>query len=135
MRPQIGYDAGMRSPHVLISGASIAGPMGTSLALVGAYVLAGELTARDDHREAFARFEATMRPYVDRAQKLPPGTPRLAFPRTRTGVTGLRTALRVAASPVAQHLGGLSGRFLSPPADEIDLPRYRSVITGPRIEV
>ena len=108
--------------------------MGTSLALVGAYVLAGELTARDDHREAFARFEATMRPYVDKAQKLPPGTPRIAFPRTRTGVTGLRTALRVAASPVVQRLGGLSGRFFSPPADEIDLPPYRSVITGPRIE-
>ena len=124
MRPQIGYDAGMRSPHVLISGASIAGPMGTSLALVGAYVLAGELTARDDHREAFARFEATMRPYVDRAQKPPPVTPRIAFPRTRTGVTGLRTALRVAASPVGQRLGGLSGRFFSPPAGEIDLPRY-----------
>ena len=108
--------------------------MGTSLALVGAYVLGGELTTRDDHREAFARFEAAMRPYVDRAQKLPPGTPRLAFPRTRTGVTGPRTALRVAASPVAQRLGGLSGRFFSPPADEIDLPRYHSVITRPRIE-
>jgi len=61
--------------------------MGTSLALVGAYVLGGELTARD------------------RPVDVGPGTPRLAFPRTR-----------------------------NPPADEIDLPRYRSVITGPRIE-
>ena len=100
--------------------------MGTSLALVGAYVLAGELTTRDDHREAFARFEATMRPYVDRAQKLPPGTPRLAFPRTRTGVTLLRSALRAAASPVGRRVTGLSGLF-SPPADEIDLPRYASL--------
>ena len=97
--------------------------MGTSLSLVGAYVLAGELTARDDHREAFARFEATMRPDVDRAQKLPPGTPRLAFPRTRTGVTLLRSALRAAASPVGRRVTGLSGLF-SPPADEIDLPHH-----------
>ena len=87
--------------------------MGTSLALVGAYVLAGELTTRDDHREAFARFEATMRPYVDRAQKLPPGTPRLAFPRTRTGVTVLRSALRVGGA--ARSAGGSRGcRACSP---------------------
>jgi 2-polyprenyl-6-methoxyphenol hydroxylase-like FAD-dependent oxidoreductase len=48
--------------------------LGTSLALVGAYVLAGELAAAGgDHRVAFARYERLMRPYVDQAQRLPPG--------------------------------------------------------------
>lgn len=37
--------------------------MGTSLALVGAYVLAGELARHDgDHTRAFAAYERRMRP-------------------------------------------------------------------------
>ncbi|MEV7186596.1 FAD-dependent monooxygenase [Kitasatospora sp. NPDC093102] len=48
--------------------------LGTSLALVGAYLLAGELAAAaGDFRTAFARYEELMRPYVTRAQELPPG--------------------------------------------------------------
>ncbi|WP_457032195.1 FAD-dependent monooxygenase [Kitasatospora sp. P5_F3] len=48
--------------------------LGTSLALVGAYVLAGELgAAGGDHRVAFARYDRVLRPYVTRAQQLPPG--------------------------------------------------------------
>ncbi len=48
--------------------------MGTSLALVGAYVLAGELAAvGGDHRSALPNYERVMRPYVSRAQQLPPG--------------------------------------------------------------
>lgn len=98
--------------------------MGTSLALVGAYVLGGELGTRRDHRAAFAAYEATMRPYVDRAQQLPPGTPQLAHPRTRAGVGVLRAAVRIAGSTPVQRLGGLTGTLFAPPADKIDLPRY-----------
>jgi 2-polyprenyl-6-methoxyphenol hydroxylase-like FAD-dependent oxidoreductase len=44
---------------------------GTSLALVGAYVLANELKrARDDFETAFAAYEARMRPYVELNQAL-----------------------------------------------------------------
>jgi 2-polyprenyl-6-methoxyphenol hydroxylase-like FAD-dependent oxidoreductase len=44
---------------------------GTSLALVGAYVLARELTsAPEDHAAAFARCEARMRPYVRKNQDM-----------------------------------------------------------------
>ncbi|WP_459117323.1 hypothetical protein [Sphaerisporangium rhizosphaerae] len=44
---------------------------GTSLALVGAYVLAAELAAADgDHRRAFARYERRMRPFAERNQAL-----------------------------------------------------------------
>jgi len=52
--------------------------MGTSLALVGAYVLAGELgsaEALDAQRihAALQRYEAVMRPYIKRCQDLPNG--------------------------------------------------------------
>jgi 2-polyprenyl-6-methoxyphenol hydroxylase-like FAD-dependent oxidoreductase len=52
--------------------------MGTSLALVGAYVLAGELGAAESLgaeriRAALQRYEAVMRPYIDRCQDLPNG--------------------------------------------------------------
>jgi 2-polyprenyl-6-methoxyphenol hydroxylase-like FAD-dependent oxidoreductase len=73
--------------------------MSTSLAITGAYLPAGELAAAPDHRAAFDRYEAVMRPYVDKAQQLPPGVPRLAQPRTRAGLAVLNTALKVAASP------------------------------------
>lgn len=65
-------------------GSSSSGPRArwASLALTGAYVLAGELARNTDHEEAFAAYEAIMRPYVRQAQQLPPGTPRLANPRT-----------------------------------------------------
>jgi 2-polyprenyl-6-methoxyphenol hydroxylase-like FAD-dependent oxidoreductase len=46
--------------------------LGTSLALVGAYVLAGELAAAD-LPTALRRYEQVLRPYVGTAQKLPPG--------------------------------------------------------------
>ncbi|MCX4506178.1 FAD-dependent monooxygenase [Streptomyces anulatus] len=64
--------------------------MGTSLALAGAYVLAGELAHHAHHGDAFTRYERVLRPYVTRAQhsrarrlRRPPGRrhPR-APPRT-----------------------------------------------------
>jgi 2-polyprenyl-6-methoxyphenol hydroxylase-like FAD-dependent oxidoreductase len=52
--------------------------MGTSLALVGAYVLAGELGPADSLdaqriQAALQRYEVVMRPYIDRCQDLPNG--------------------------------------------------------------
>lgn len=48
--------------------------LGTSLALVGAYVLATELTsAGDDPASAFRSYQHRMQSYVAQAQKLPPG--------------------------------------------------------------
>ncbi|MEV0460550.1 FAD-dependent monooxygenase [Catellatospora methionotrophica] len=95
--------------------------MGTSLALVGAYVLAGELAAHAAHRDAFGAYERIMRPYVAQAQRLPPFTPRIAHPRSRLGIGLLNTLLATAANPVVQRV---ARRFTSPPADRIDLPDY-----------
>jgi 2-polyprenyl-6-methoxyphenol hydroxylase-like FAD-dependent oxidoreductase len=66
--------------------------LGTSLALVGAYVLAGELAAAGgEHRRAFARYEQVMRPYVAAGQQLPPGGVRGYAPASRLAI-GLQTA-------------------------------------------
>jgi len=97
--------------------------MGTSLSLVGAYVLACELASTDDHRSAFAGFEEKMRPYVAGAQDLPPGAPGLAYPRTRAGVTTLRTVARIAGSRPAQRLA-LADRLASTSADDFTLPDF-----------
>jgi 2-polyprenyl-6-methoxyphenol hydroxylase-like FAD-dependent oxidoreductase len=57
--------------------------MGTSIAMVGAYVLAGELKAAgNDHGAAFAAYQAIMRPFVQEAQKLA-GSASWFIPRTR----------------------------------------------------
>jgi 2-polyprenyl-6-methoxyphenol hydroxylase-like FAD-dependent oxidoreductase len=57
--------------------------MGTGLAVVGAYVLAGELaTAGGDHAAAFVRYESAMRSYVERCQKLA-GSAALMVPSSR----------------------------------------------------
>ncbi|WP_255469397.1 FAD-dependent monooxygenase [Mycolicibacterium sp. P1-18] len=97
--------------------------MGTSLALAGAYLLAGALGATDDHAEAFASYERYARPFVDEAQKLPPGVPRIANPTSRLGVRLLRTATRVAASAPAR---ALTSRLTSSSADRARvLPDFR----------
>lgn len=97
--------------------------MGSSLALVGAYVLAGELARHTDHRAAFAAYEQRMRPYVARAQKLPPGVPWIAHPKSRRGIAVLHGVLRLASSPLLRHRVALIG---ASPADKIELPEYAS---------
>lgn len=44
--------------------------LGTSQALIGAYVLAGELAATAGHESAFAGYEQQMRPYVAETQRI-----------------------------------------------------------------
>lgn len=96
--------------------------MGTTLALVGAYVLAGELASHADHRDALRAYERIMRPYVEQAQQLPPGAPRIANPKTRAGIALLHAALRVGSSRV---VGVIGAKFSSPSEDDdIELPDY-----------
>lgn len=69
--------------------------MGTTLALTGAYNLAGALTPliqapRGDKsplvEECFEQYETAMRPTVQRAQKLVPGAPYIFAPETAWGI-------------------------------------------------
>jgi 2-polyprenyl-6-methoxyphenol hydroxylase-like FAD-dependent oxidoreductase len=68
--------------------------LGTTMAIVGAYVLAGCLvTHENDLPRALEQYEADMRPFVESAQKLPPGVPAVATPHSEWGVWVLRTVL------------------------------------------
>jgi 2-polyprenyl-6-methoxyphenol hydroxylase-like FAD-dependent oxidoreductase len=85
---QIHMDSWSNGRAVLVGDAAYcASPMsgqGTSLALVGAYVLAGELgAAAGDHRTALARYEQRMRGYVERNQKSATRNAMGFVPRTR----------------------------------------------------
>ena len=67
--------------------ASVASGQGTSLALVGAYVLAGELAAAGgDHVAGFANYEAALRDFVAANQKLGPANIKRMVLSSRAGV-------------------------------------------------
>ncbi len=101
--------------------------MGASLALIGAYLLAGELAADPDHVNAFAEYEKRMRPIVGDAQKLPPGVPGIANPTSRLGVWIFRTAVRLAGSRPGR---AITGRLVSSSEESAPaLPDYADRVT------
>jgi 2-polyprenyl-6-methoxyphenol hydroxylase-like FAD-dependent oxidoreductase len=66
---------------------SPASGQGTSLALVGAYVLAGELKeATGDHRTAYARYEEEIRNYVEQNLNLGQKMAKEMVPRSRSQI-------------------------------------------------
>lgn len=105
---------------VLGDAAWCAGPFGTGTtnAITGAYVLAGELGATpEDIPAAFARYERILRPSTDRALAF---VPRGGHPRTARGRSLLRAMLRVMGSPVGKALY----RIPAPPVTTVALPDY-----------
>ncbi len=68
----------------------------TSLAVVGAYVLAGELAAAGgDHERAFPAYEREMAQLVADSRRFALGAAKFLVPRTRFGVWALRSAARL----------------------------------------
>ncbi|WP_219471699.1 FAD-dependent monooxygenase [Nonomuraea rhizosphaerae] len=68
----------------------------TSLAVVGAYVLAGELAAAEgDHERAFAAYEAEIGEYVRRGRTFAIGAAKRLVPGTRFDLWALLTATRL----------------------------------------
>ncbi|HET9849674.1 MAG TPA: FAD-dependent monooxygenase [Candidatus Dormibacteraeota bacterium] len=102
--------------------------LGTSLAIVGAYILAGELSAADgDHRVAFPHYEERMRPYVSEAQKIPPGGVNGYAPMSALMVRMRALSMRwMTRWPVR-----LLAADLFTKADAIDLPLYQSLDLSP----
>ncbi|WP_371404868.1 FAD-dependent monooxygenase [Kribbella sp. NBC_00662] len=95
---------------------------GTALALVGAYVLAGELADVDgDHVRAFPAYQARMRAYVDQRMELPPGGIKMAMPMSSVGIAYRDFVLRTMTSKLMA--GALTRMTLAKP-DAIDLPDY-----------
>ena len=94
---------------------------GTTLALTGAYVLAGELGRTGDHAAAYAGYCEAMRPRVRQAQAVPSFGPRLAQPSTRLGIRLQHAAINLATSaPARWAINRMSGR----PSRAPGLPEY-----------
>jgi 2-polyprenyl-6-methoxyphenol hydroxylase-like FAD-dependent oxidoreductase len=98
---------------------------GSSLALIGAYVLAGELSRTDDVHTALASYEQFMRPHVTSAQEVRPAMLRRANPRTRAGIRALHAGASVFARPTVRNgLSLLGSRFGRSAAEDVKLPDY-----------
>ncbi|MEM8772177.1 MAG: FAD-dependent monooxygenase [Pseudomonadota bacterium] len=97
--------------------------MGTTLAIIGAYVLANELAAYQNHEEAFSAYEAKFRPFAEKAQELPPGVPKAAYANSRFKVSLINTGAAIGASvPVQRLISLFSGE--DEDANAFSLPSY-----------
>lgn len=104
---------------------------GTTLALVGAYILAGELAQHARHEDAFAAYEKRLRPYVEEVQKLPPGVPWIAYPSSKFGVRVINFFAGLAASRPVQRIAGLFGKKgVEAEEKDIELPDYGQRVQG-----
>ncbi|MBP0460590.1 FAD-dependent monooxygenase [Streptomyces montanisoli] len=133
---QVRMDAWTRGRAALIGDAGYCPTpltgLGTSLSLIGAYVLAGELaSARGDHRAAFAAYERTMRPYVRQAQELPPGGVGGYAPNSRAGIALRNLSMRSMNRWPVRPL--LAKQFAK--AGDIALPDYPALGASPRRRV
>ena len=121
---QIRMDAWSRGRVALIGDAafciSLAGGQGSALAMISAYVLAGELArAEGRHEEAFRAYEALLRSFVEGKQR---GAVRFAAafaPRTLWGLRFRNLVIKAAAIPGVARLA--VGRDI---VDRLELPRY-----------
>ncbi|GIH97702.1 FAD-dependent monooxygenase [Planobispora siamensis] len=86
----------------------------TSLAVVGAYVLAGELAAAGgDHTRAFPAYEREIGDYVRRSRAFAVGAARRLIPGSRSAVWGMVQGIRLVnhvPAPILRALTGLGGR-------------------------
>ncbi|MGA9343328.1 MAG: FAD-binding domain [Rhodanobacteraceae bacterium] len=93
---------------------------GTGLAMAEAYVLAGELHAcKNDHREAFARWQARMLPFLETKQRAAAKFAASFAPRTTFGVAFRDRVSRLLRIPLFANW--LVGRAVH---DDIELPDY-----------
>ncbi|MEU8204098.1 FAD-dependent monooxygenase [Streptosporangium sp. NPDC049046] len=99
----------------------------TSLAVVGAYVLAGELAeARGDHTRAFPAYEREIGDYVRRSRTYAVGAAKRLIPDTRLGLWGLIQGARLIShvpTPITRTLVGFGGRGTRL-HDEVTLKHY-----------
>jgi 2-polyprenyl-6-methoxyphenol hydroxylase-like FAD-dependent oxidoreductase len=94
---------------------------GSAFAMLGAYVLAGELRqSGGDHARAFAAYEGLLHPYLRRRQDQAMGFAGYFAPRTRLGL-GLRNvvvnAMNIPPLGALVARGMLGGRFVLPHYD------------------
>lgn len=96
--------------------------MGTTLAITGAYNLAGCLSRHpNDHTAAFTEYEDRMRPAIETGQKLAPGAPNSLNPQTEMGVGVFNGFLSFMDK---SGLAKFMFKFAGPPAKEVAVEDY-----------
>ncbi|KAI8811560.1 hypothetical protein BJ742DRAFT_736508 [Cladochytrium replicatum] len=106
--------------------------MGTTLAVLGSYILAGELATTGDLtgenrgsvQAALEAYEAKFRPYVEKIQNVPSFVPRVAHPETAVGRTMLRTVIGTAAGAVKNSWISKQGFGNNEADGSFKLPNY-----------
>ena len=121
---QIRMNAWSRGRVALIGDAafciSLTGGQGSALAMISAYVLAGELArAHGRHEEAFRAYEALLRPYIEGKQRAAKRFASAFAPRTRWGLRFRNLMINAAAIPGVARFA--IGRDI---VDRLALPQY-----------
>jgi len=99
---------------------SLLAGQGSALAMTAAYALAGELaSAGGSHREAFARYETLLRPYIETKQRAARRFGGVFAPRTALGLFVRDLVIRAASIPGVARLA-----FGSDMIDRLALPEY-----------
>jgi 2-polyprenyl-6-methoxyphenol hydroxylase-like FAD-dependent oxidoreductase len=106
-------------------GSPLAG-MGTSLSLVGAYVLGGELAAARTPEDAFVAYQEQMADYVAQGTELPPGGIAMSAPNGRLMIRARAMSMTMMGHwPMKQILAKQFGK-----ADAITLREYAPALAG-----
>ncbi|PQE31308.1 hypothetical protein CJF32_00001888 [Rutstroemia sp. NJR-2017a WRK4] len=104
--------------------------MGTSLAFIGAYVLAGEISKQlDNIPAALDEYEKVLRPYVEDVQSLPWGIPWIVNPQSAWGVKVWKTFLRGLGFLENTGVLGLllkAAKYLPSRGKKFELPEYEA---------
>jgi 2-polyprenyl-6-methoxyphenol hydroxylase-like FAD-dependent oxidoreductase len=130
---QVVVDCWSRGRTVLLGDAAFCSSpltgLGTSMALVGAYVLAGELAASPhDPAAAFGRYQDEMRTYVAECQELPPGGMNGFAPKSRAMIGMRNLSMRLMTAWPVRNL--LAKQFQK--SDGITLKDYsRPAVSRP----
>ncbi len=95
--------------------------IGTTLAIVGGYVLAGELATQSDIPSALVRYDGVMRPFVKEGQNIPKIVPRMLWPHNVPELMLMRGAMRIAGTPLIKK--AFSSAFARD-SNRIELPDY-----------
>jgi 2-polyprenyl-6-methoxyphenol hydroxylase-like FAD-dependent oxidoreductase len=104
---------------------------GTSIALIGAYVLAGELAAASGaHVRAFAEFENLMRPFVAANQALGLRSAKLMRSGEKTSISGwlLKQLMRMLPGRMTEWIINRSTQRITQAANAISLKDYSSFL-------
>lgn len=94
---------------------------GSSLALIGAYILAGELASHEDYEKAFTDYENIMRPFAEANQDLAGSGATFLFPRTYEELESRNKALASLQSSDPKSMPGDESRDVY---SSLQLPNY-----------